>query len=108
MYGRYTSDLAQYAKDEAKRLKILEKKRKREDKFRKKELRDRDRNPYVKAAIKGFSFVWQKTFARLGEDWVFLFILGILMAILSFIMDWGISMCNKGREIIIMGKSENK
>ncbi|ODN02440.1 Chloride channel protein 2 [Orchesella cincta] len=97
MYGRYTSDLAQYAKEEARRLKILEKKRKRDEKIRKKELRDRYRNPYVKAVIKGFSYVWQRSFARLGEDWVFLAILGVLMAVLSFIMDWGISMCNKAR-----------
>lgn len=97
MYGRYTSDLAQFAREEAKRVKILEKRRRREDKLRKKELRDRYRNPYVKAFMKGCSIVWTKTFARLGEDWVFLFILGVLMAVLSFIMDWGISMCNKGR-----------
>ncbi|KAK7069426.1 Chloride channel protein 2, partial [Halocaridina rubra] len=41
--------------------------------------------------------VWQATFARVGEDWVFLAVLGIVMAIISFIMDYGIAMCNKAR-----------
>lgn len=41
-------------------------------------------------------YIWRNTFARLGEDWVFLALLGIIMAVLSFIMDRGISMCNNG------------
>ncbi|XP_035706071.1 chloride channel protein 2 isoform X2 [Folsomia candida] len=98
MYGRYTSEnLGQFAKDEARRIKLLEKKRRREDKMRKQELRERSSNRYLKGIKKGFSFVWQNTFARLGEDWVFLAILGILMAIISFMVDWGISICNKAR-----------
>lgn len=36
MYGRYTKDLGQFAKDEAKKLKMLERRRKKEDKARKK------------------------------------------------------------------------
>lgn len=36
MYGRYTKDLGEYAKDEARKLKILEKRRKQEDKARNK------------------------------------------------------------------------
>lgn len=35
--------------------------------------------------------------ARLGEDWVFLALLGIIMALLSFIMDKGISICTNGK-----------
>lgn len=34
MYGRYTKDLGEYAKEEAKRLKLLERRRKQEDKER--------------------------------------------------------------------------
>ena len=34
MYGRYTKDLGEYAKNEARKLKILEKKRKKEDRAR--------------------------------------------------------------------------
>lgn len=36
MYGRYTKDLGEYAKDEARKLKILERRRKQEDKIRNK------------------------------------------------------------------------
>lgn len=41
-------------------------------------------------------WIWKNTFARLGEDWVYLALLGIIMALLSFIMDKGISMCTNG------------
>jgi len=97
MLGRYTTDLSHYAKEEARRQKLIEKRRRIAEKQRKKELRDRDRNRYLNAVIKGSSFVWSRTFARLGEDWVFLGILGILMAAISFLMDRGISMCNTGK-----------
>ncbi|XP_064547920.1 chloride channel protein 2 isoform X4 [Drosophila montana] len=43
------------------------------------------------------SWVWKHTLARLGEDWVFLALLGIIMALLSFIMDKGISICTNAR-----------
>lgn len=34
MYGRYTKDLGEYAKSEARKLKMLERRRKKEDKLR--------------------------------------------------------------------------
>lgn len=34
MYGRYTKDLGEYAKSEARKLKMLERRRKQEDKAR--------------------------------------------------------------------------
>ncbi|XP_043652471.1 chloride channel protein 2 isoform X6 [Drosophila teissieri] len=43
------------------------------------------------------SWIWRHTVARLGEDWVFLALLGIIMALLSFIMDKGISICTNAR-----------
>ena len=43
------------------------------------------------------AYVWNRTFAKLGEDWVFLAVLGILMAVVSFAMDLGISWCNSSR-----------
>ncbi|TDG46835.1 hypothetical protein AWZ03_006719 [Drosophila navojoa] len=45
------------------------------------------------------SWIWKHTLARLGEDWVFLALLGIIMALLSFIMDKGISICTNGSGI---------
>ncbi|XP_017062191.1 chloride channel protein 2 isoform X7 [Drosophila ficusphila] len=93
MYGRYTKDLGEFAKDEAKKLKILEKRRKQEDKQRNKELLGK----HSTRAKRVSSWVWKHTVARLGEDWVFLALLGIIMALLSFIMDKGISICTNAR-----------
>ncbi|EEB12858.1 Chloride channel protein ClC-Ka, putative [Pediculus humanus corporis] len=96
MYGRYTKDLGEYAKEEAKKLKALEKKRKKEEKLREKDLQ-KYRGEGITKILSVVSFIWRNTFARLGEDWVFLALLGIIMALLSFLMDHGISMCNKAR-----------
>ncbi|XP_017083868.1 chloride channel protein 2 isoform X5 [Drosophila eugracilis] len=93
MYGRYTKDLGEFAKDEARKLKILEKRRKQEDKQRNKELLGK----HSTRAKRVSSWVWKHTVARLGEDWVFLALLGIIMAMLSFIMDKGISICTNAR-----------
>lgn len=41
-------------------------------------------------------YVWRHTFARLGEDWVLLALLGIIMAVINFAMDRGIAVCNNG------------
>ncbi|XP_065076182.1 chloride channel protein 2 isoform X3 [Ochlerotatus camptorhynchus] len=93
MYGRYTKDLGEYAKDEARRLRLLERRRKKDDKARNKELLGVRDSKLFKAS----SWFWRNTFARLGEDWVFLAMLGIIMALLSYVMDKGISMCTNSR-----------
>lgn len=90
MYGRYSRQLGEFAKLEG--LKAAEKRRQKEERARKKELRG-----YQGKVAKAVSFLWKHTFARLGEDWVFLALLGLIMAVLSFIMDRGISMCNSAR-----------
>ncbi|XP_050300411.1 chloride channel protein 2 [Anthonomus grandis grandis] len=90
MYGRYSRQLGEFAKLEG--LKAQEKRRIKEEKQRKRELRG-----YQGKLAKTVSFLWKHTFARLGEDWVFLALLGIIMALISFIMDHGISMCNSAR-----------
>ena len=41
--------------------------------------------------------IWNMTFARIGEDWIFLAMLGIIMALLSYIMDRVIYYCTKTR-----------
>lgn len=33
----------------------------------------------------------------MGEDWIFLAMLGFIMAVLSYVMDKGISMCTNAR-----------
>ncbi|VEN61410.1 unnamed protein product, partial [Callosobruchus maculatus] len=90
MYGRYSRQLGEFAKLEG--LKAQEKKRLKEEKARKRDLRG-----YQGKIAKFIAYLWKHTFARLGEDWVFLTLLGVIMAVLSFIMDRGISMCNNAR-----------
>lgn len=90
MYGRYSRQLGEFARLES--LKNAEKKRKKEDKQRRKELRG-----YQGKIAKTVGFLWKHTFARLGEDWVFLALLGIIMACLSFLIDRGIGICNSAR-----------
>ncbi|KAJ8917376.1 hypothetical protein NQ315_002400 [Exocentrus adspersus] len=90
MYGRYSRQLGEFAKLEG--LKAQEKRRLKEEKARKKELRG-----YQGKIAKSISFLWRNTFARLGEDWVFLALLGVIMALLSFVVDRSISMCNSAR-----------
>ncbi|XP_031617076.1 chloride channel protein 2 isoform X2 [Contarinia nasturtii] len=93
MYGRYTKDLGEYAKNEARKLKMLERRRKKEDKARNRELYGRRSSRFVRLLL----YLWKNSFARLGEDWVYLALLGIIMAVLSYIMDKGISMCTNAR-----------
>ncbi|XP_067615142.1 chloride channel protein 2 isoform X3 [Eurosta solidaginis] len=93
MYGRYTKDLGEFAKDEARKLKLLEKRRKQEDKQRNKELLGKRSSRMLKVS----SWIWKHTFARLGEDWVFLALLGVIMAFVSYVVDKGINVCTNAR-----------
>ncbi|XP_011150004.1 chloride channel protein 2 isoform X1 [Harpegnathos saltator] len=97
MYGRYTKDLGEYAKEEARRLKYHDKARRKYDKTRAEELRKSRRGPLCRKLLALLAFAWKHTGARLGEDWVFLALLGIIMALISYAMDRGISMCNNAR-----------
>ncbi|KAG8182992.1 hypothetical protein JTE90_027479 [Oedothorax gibbosus] len=92
MFGQYREDLGEYAKLEASRLKTLEKHRKKEEKRHQKELK-----PYRNVLHRKLVGLWQNTFARLGEDWFFLAFLGVISSLLSFSMDYAISMCQKSR-----------
>ncbi|XP_074107316.1 chloride channel protein 2 isoform X1 [Cotesia typhae] len=97
MYGRYTKDLGEFAKEEARKLKSHEKARRKLDKVRAEDLRKSRRGPVCRKAVALLAFIWKHTGARLGEDWVFLALLGIIMALISYAMDRGISMCNNAR-----------
>ncbi|XP_076680058.1 chloride channel protein 2 isoform X5 [Andrena cerasifolii] len=98
MYGRYTKDLGEYAKEEARKLKYHDKARRKYDKTRAEDLRkSRSRGPLCRKLLALLAFAWKHTGARLGEDWVFLALLGVIMALISYAMDRGISMCNNAR-----------
>ncbi|XP_066596165.1 chloride channel protein 2 isoform X2 [Prorops nasuta] len=97
MYGRYTKDLGEYAKEEARRSKYQERARRKYEKTRAEGLRKSRRGALCRKLLALLAFLWKHTGARLGEDWVFLALLGIIMALISYAMDRGISMCNNAR-----------
>ncbi|XP_012252937.2 chloride channel protein 2 isoform X4 [Athalia rosae] len=98
MYGRYTKDLGEYAKEEARRLRSQNRARRKFDKDRAHELRKtKKRGLLCRKLLAVLAFTWKHTGARLGEDWVFLALLGVIMAFLSYAMDKGISICNNAR-----------
>ena len=94
MYGRYSKSLGEEVK---KRQKIVEKLRLREIKKRKYETELKIKNAFLRKIVNLCLFCWRHTFAKLGEDWVFLAVLGLLMALVSFGMDYTIALCNMAR-----------
>jgi chloride channel 2 len=100
MYGRYTRSLGEYAREQAAELRELQKNNKREDKIRNKELRSY-RGKWTSRFFRVVSYTWRHTFAKIGEDWIFLALLGSIMALLSYIMDYGVSLCNTGEDIFL-------
>ena len=61
---------------------------------------EKTRGRLYRTASKVITYVWKHTFAKLGEDWVFLAVLGIVMAIISYIMDYGIAQCGASRMML--------
>ena len=100
MYGRYSRSLAEDIKEEAaqaKRQKLVEKLRQKEMKKRHYETELKSQNSFVRKISVVSRWIWRHTFAKLGEDWVFLAILGLIMALVSFAMDYTIALCNNAR-----------
>jgi len=95
MYGRYSKSMADEIREQAKRHRLVEKRRKKEQRKRRKELSGT--TECNRKAARVITFIWKNTFARIGEDWVFLAALGVIMALISFAMDYTISLCNKSR-----------
>ena len=101
MYGRYSRSLAAAAKEEAKRLKMIEQLRRKESKWQIRELTGkRTHGRFYRSCSKLITWVWKHTFAKIGEDWVFLAMLGVVMAIISFGIDFGIEKCISSRRIL--------
>ncbi|XP_046643134.1 chloride channel protein 2-like isoform X1 [Daphnia pulicaria] len=92
MSGQYWKSLGDYAKEQAAQLRQLEKKSVDEAKVQKKELQSHY-GKWLAWLLSFLKFTRRKTFVLIGGDWVFLALLGILMAILSFTMDLGIYAC---------------
>ena len=109
MYGKYSRSLGEFAKEEAaKKRKQIEAQRRQQTKKRMREISgEKPRGRLYKTIVPPMIWLWKHTFAKIGEDWVLLALLGIIMAIVSFIMDEGISHCNKARQLLYKELSEN-
>ena len=101
MYGRYSRSLAAAAKEEAKRLRMIEQMRRKESKRRIRELSGKKvHGRMYRSVARVTGWVWKHTFAKIGEDWVFLALLGIVMAVISFTIDFGIEKCVSSRRVL--------
>lgn len=99
MYSRYTRALAEFARRRPTQVREDEQAR-QEEKQKSRELMHTHRGKWAGRIYRITSFVWQNTFAKIGEDWVFLALLGIVMALISYIMDYGVVLCGQGKAII--------
>jgi chloride channel 2 len=43
------------------------------------------------------AYIWGKTFGKMGEDWLFLAVLGVIMSFVSYTMDYAIDTLNHSR-----------
>ncbi|XP_053566321.1 chloride channel protein 2 [Bombina bombina] len=108
MYGRYTQDLGVYAKEEAARIRLergLEKPSP-EEKPRVAELREYDESRCTKCKI-CCVHSQRLLLSRVGEDWIFLILLGLLMALVSWAMDFTIAICLKAHKWMYGGLDSN-
>ncbi|NWU53388.1 CLCN2 protein, partial [Dromas ardeola] len=108
MYGRYTQDLGTFAKDEAARLRLQQghgeggTPRPR----RPSELLEYTQGrcaPCRVCALQCRQFL----ISKVGEDWVFLILLGLVMALVSWAMDFAIATCLQAQKWMYGGLDTN-
>ncbi|XP_058890226.1 chloride channel protein 2-like isoform X3 [Acipenser ruthenus] len=105
MYGRYTQELGVYAKEEAARLRE-ETSFRRTPLSRSAELLEYDKSRCARCRI--CTVRCQKfLISRVGEDWIFLILLGLLMALVSWAMDYAIAVCLQAQEWMYGGLDSN-
>ncbi|XP_056598784.1 chloride channel protein 2a isoform X3 [Triplophysa dalaica] len=107
MYGRYTQELGAYAKEEAARL--------REDGALRRttsvrgqapELQEYEKDPCAKCQV-CTSRCKKFLISRVGEDWIFLILLGLVMALVSWAMDYTIAFCQQAQKWMYAGLHNN-
>ncbi|XP_057189179.1 chloride channel protein 2a isoform X3 [Triplophysa rosa] len=107
MYGRYTQELGAYAKEEAARL--------REDGALRRttsvrgqapELQEYEKDPCAKCQV-CMSRCKKFLISRVGEDWIFLILLGLVMALVSWAMDYTIAFCQQAQKWMYGGLHSN-
>uniref|UniRef100_A0A8C7TEJ9 Chloride channel 2c n=1 Tax=Oncorhynchus mykiss TaxID=8022 RepID=A0A8C7TEJ9_ONCMY len=107
MYGRYTQELGAYAKEEAARL--------REEGVRRRSVTERSRSLELLENDKGCCAKCRICTVRcqkfliscVGEDWIFLILLGLFMALLSWLVDFGIGICLQSQKWMYVNLESN-
>ncbi|XP_068612887.1 chloride channel protein 2-like, partial [Brachionichthys hirsutus] len=106
MYGRYTQDLGEYAKEEAARLRESGQRRSVSERSRTLDLLEYDKGRCAKCRI--CTVRCQKfLISRVGEDWIFLILLGLLMALVSWVVDFCIAICLQAQKWMYGGLDSN-
>uniref|UniRef100_A0AAQ5X443 4Fe-4S ferredoxin-type domain-containing protein n=1 Tax=Amphiprion ocellaris TaxID=80972 RepID=A0AAQ5X443_AMPOC len=106
MYGRYTQELGVYAKEEAARLRESGQRRSVSDRSRTLDLLEYDKGRCAKCRI--CTVRCQKfLISRVGEDWIFLILLGLLMALVSWVVDFCIAICLQAQKWMYGGLDSN-
>lgn len=90
MYGRYTKELGDYVKETANSMPAPVMHGGNGN-------GNEEFSRYSGKISSTLEVVWRHSFAKLSEDWVFLTLLGLVMAVLSFVMDYGIDFTNEGQ-----------
>ncbi|XP_076000524.1 chloride channel protein 2-like isoform X1 [Genypterus blacodes] len=106
MYGRYTQELGVYAKEEAARLKETTQRRSISERSRALDLLEYDKGRCAKCRI--CTVRCQKfLISRVGEDWIFLILLGLFMALVSWVVDFCIAICLQAQKWMYGGLDSN-
>ncbi|XP_028833483.1 chloride channel protein 2a isoform X3 [Denticeps clupeoides] len=107
MYGRYTQELGTYAKEEAARLRE-EGGLRRSTSVRSQtaDLLEDEKDPCAKCQM-CTSRCQKFLISRVGEDWIFLILLGLLMALVSWVMDYTIAFCQQAQKWMYGGLDSN-
>ncbi|KFM13484.1 Chloride channel protein 2, partial [Aptenodytes forsteri] len=108
MYGRYTQDLGTFAKDEAARLRLQQGNGEggTSQPRRPSELLEYTQGrcaPCRVCALQCQRFL----ISKVGEDWVFLILLGLVMALVSWAMDFAIATCLQAQKWMYGGLDTN-
>ncbi|XP_019125651.1 chloride channel protein 2 isoform X2 [Larimichthys crocea] len=123
MYGRYTQELGVYAKEEAARLRESGQRRSVSDRSRTLDLLEYDKGRCAKCRRSGYPYVLESPahdfisvctvrcqkflISRVGEDWIFLILLGLLMALVSWVVDFCIAICLQAQKWMYGGLDSN-
>uniref|UniRef100_A0A452QJ00 Chloride channel protein 2 n=1 Tax=Ursus americanus TaxID=9643 RepID=A0A452QJ00_URSAM len=108
MYGRYTQDLGAFAKEEAARIRLGGPETWRGPPSSRAPLELLEYGQSRCARCRICSVRCHKFLvSRVGEDWIFLVLLGLLMALVSWAMDYAIAACLQAQQWMSRGLNTN-